>query len=191
MREWGLVPTGRARLVTGEGAEQRGDDRLPGQLGHAMQQLLGDATAASPAVTGVAEVLDALSARLGGGEAASCCRTLQKVLGTALAKEEPKYRRLRARNERLWALLLRHPEIMLLLQAAGFEETSSTESEAEEVQAALAAQLDSAQPDQAVVESLVSRMEALVPGAGEQGAEEGRTAEFVHPGGAALAGPLG
>ena len=151
------------------------------------QQLLGDATAASPAVTGVAEVLDALSARLGGGEAASCCRTLQKVLGTALAKEEPKYRRLRARNERLWALLLRHPEMTLLLQAAGFEETSSTESEAEEVQAALAAQLDSAQPDQAVVESLVSRMEALVPGAGEQAAEEGRTAEFVHPGGAALA----
>ena len=151
------------------------------------QQLLGDATAASQAVTGVAEVLDALSARLGGEEAASCCRTLQKVLDTALTKEEPKYRRLRARNERLWALLLRHPEMLLLLQAAGFEEASSVGSEAEEVQAALAAQLDSAQPDQTVVESLVSRMEALVPGADEQAAGEGRTAEFVHPGGAALA----
>ena len=48
-----------------------------------------------------------------------------------------------ARREcaRLWALLLRHPEMMLLLQAAGFEETSSAESEAQEVQAALDAML--------------------------------------------------
>lgn len=66
-------------------------------------------------------LLDMLADRLrgGGGDDVVCCqRTLCKVLENALTKGEVKYRRLKARNERLWTTLLQQCGALTFLHSA-------------------------------------------------------------------------
>jgi hypothetical protein len=80
--------------------------------------------------------MDQLAARLGGDDDAHpravvqrCVRMLCVVLQNAAtkARHEPKMARLRARNHKLWAGLLQHPEMEAVLAMAGWRVLQSSE----------------------------------------------------------------
>ena len=80
-------------------------------------------------------MLDLLGSRLQSPAAAEEAHaTLCTVLRNALTKggsgDDPKYRTLRATNDKLWARLLRHVEMRAVLGAAGFDEQRSASSAA-------------------------------------------------------------
>jgi hypothetical protein len=84
----------------------------------------------------VRALMDQLAARLGGDDDAHpravvqrCVRMLCVVLQNAAtkARHEPKMARLRARNHKLWAGLLQHPEMEAVLAMAGWRVLQSSE----------------------------------------------------------------
>eukprot|EP01047_Picozoa_sp_COSAG01_P027263 COSAG01_NODE_1795_length_9213_cov_3.564297_2_plen_372_part_00 len=84
----------------------------------------------------VRALMDQLAARLGGDDDARhravvqrCVRMLCVVLQNAAtkARHEPKMARLRARNHKLWAGLLQHPEMEAVLAMAGWRVLQSSE----------------------------------------------------------------
>jgi len=68
-------------------------------------------------------LLDTLADRLGPVAAAKGVRLIQTVLGN-VTKGDPKYLRLRAGNQKLWAGLVQHPELCMVLEAAGFRKST-------------------------------------------------------------------
>lgn len=119
---------------------QRREERLSG----------GQASGRTAAATGpwdgsvaaageqVVLLLDMLAERLqggiGGGGAVDMMRSY-KLLCTVLqnastkGEAEPKYRRLKARNDKVWAALLQHPEVVAVLESAGFTPGAATPPE--------------------------------------------------------------
>jgi hypothetical protein len=75
----------------------------------------------------VVPLLDMLAGRLGcAGEVERSGRMLSLVLNNATTKGEPKYRRLKARNDKLWTSLLQHPEVSLDINAGAVQLSNST-----------------------------------------------------------------
>mmetsp|Transcript_29308 Transcript_29308/g.39610 ORF Transcript_29308/g.39610 Transcript_29308/m.39610 type:complete len:373 (-) Transcript_29308:122-1240(-) len=118
-----------------------------------------------------------------------------KLLGTVLenaTKDDPKYRRLKARNEKLWVALLQHAEICALLEVAGFDpqfgvEENDRKAEIDMIQAQLHEILDGGQPEgQTTVDLLLQRIERLELAAPPGDEVTERDATFVHHGGEAL-----
>jgi hypothetical protein len=114
----------RERFCVRQEQERRAAARAVSELPLLRQRreaLLAGSNGGDAAGAGAAEVrehvallLDMLAERLGGsgraaeaeGEVWRCQRTLCKVLDNALKKAEPKFKRLKARNDKLWASLL-------------------------------------------------------------------------------------
>jgi hypothetical protein len=137
--------------------------------------------------------------------AATCLRLLTTVLRNAATKVDKKYRRLSAKNEKLWNGLLRHPEAVAILTSAGFireecalsttptsaEETGQVELELGELKLEISRQLDrklpmAADPDH--VASLVARLEQLSKvsshsqeSTSSQICSSARKFDYVHP----------
>eukprot|EP00931_Biecheleriopsis_adriatica_P096585 TRINITY_DN70225_c0_g1_i1.p1 TRINITY_DN70225_c0_g1~~TRINITY_DN70225_c0_g1_i1.p1 ORF type:complete len:354 (-),score=101.24 TRINITY_DN70225_c0_g1_i1:33-1058(-) len=144
-------------------------------------------------------LLDMLGSRLAPLELKQSLRLLCTVLDNSIAKEDVKYRQLRAKNDRLWSALLQHPEVCALLEVAGFDQQDDSdcdwaarealqEAEASRLQVQLQELLESASPLQTTVDSILQRLEELrqssVRGPSEK-AETNREFSFVHPGGEA------
>merc|ERR1712039_256904 len=72
---------------------------------------------------GVDVLLTTLHARLG-LEEASGGRTLVLTVLRNVGREDPKFRRLKASNDKLWRGLLQHPELCMVIEAAGFQRSS-------------------------------------------------------------------
>lgn len=71
----------------------------------------------------VASLLDRFARRIPSGGAERSVATLRTVLGNAArrgADTDPRFRRLRARNDALWTHVLRHAELRAVLERAGF-----------------------------------------------------------------------
>lgn len=153
--------------------------------------------------THVAVLLDMLAERLRHEEDECSIKLLCTVLGNG-TKDDPKYRRLRASNDKLWLAILQHPELCALIEAAGFEQHSTEGldgldrcAEMEQIQVQLQDQLEGVEPPaQTTVESLLSHLEELqaarpspelatvrsrLPGEAVE-----RDVTFVHAGGEAL-----
>mmetsp|Transcript_25315 Transcript_25315/g.72179 ORF Transcript_25315/g.72179 Transcript_25315/m.72179 type:complete len:375 (-) Transcript_25315:123-1247(-) len=101
-------------------------------------------------------LLDMLAERLEKEQVEGSVKLLRTVLGNAM-KDDPKYRQLKALNDKLWAALLQHPELCAVLEVAGFQL-----SEADRIRADLQEHLDGGSPpNQSKVKWLMSRLEAL------------------------------
>merc|ERR1712032_51973 len=75
-------------------------------------------------------LLDMLKERIGQLDALASVKLLCTVLENT-TKEDPKYRQLKARNDKLWVALLQHPELCGLLKVAGFEKQRGMEGQSE------------------------------------------------------------
>ena len=162
----------------------------------ASDALLAAADSPGPGTTRtelVAALLASLARRLGPGsdEHTAARRILGTVLYNAGTKSDPKYRRLKSGNDRLWATLLQHPESVAVLVTAGFRQEAAchpvpptqhppappplaappVESDAarmqwgaerDRLQVALEQQLGSDATDPAVIESLMVQLEATM-----------------------------
>eukprot|EP00927_Polykrikos_kofoidii_P060041 TRINITY_DN55114_c0_g1_i1.p1 TRINITY_DN55114_c0_g1~~TRINITY_DN55114_c0_g1_i1.p1 ORF type:complete len:356 (+),score=59.82 TRINITY_DN55114_c0_g1_i1:114-1181(+) len=115
-------------------------------------------------------LLELLVDRLGQNSLERSMKVLRTILENARTKDDPKYHCLKARNDKLWLTVLQHPELCALLEVAGFRRQHVAEDEREKqhqveleiVQAQLHDQLEAAEtPNQAAVESLLCRLEAL------------------------------
>lgn len=152
----------------------------------------------------VSFLLDSLADRLGPEEVARRASLLKTVLGN-VTKEDPKYRRLRSGNDKLWAGLLQHPEFCLVLEAAGFQKSTEEQDqhlELEQLELRVQDLLDGSEKVvEAKVEAVLRRMEELknspasTANAGEDAAISNnlaaRSTTFVHPASAFLLGDLG
>ena len=139
----------------------------------------------------VAALLASLARRLGPGsdEHTAARRILGTVLRNAGTKPDPKYRRLKSGNDRLWASLLQHPEAVAVLVMAGFKQEAVCHlarpppkhppalavppvgldaarmhwgAERDRLQVALEQQLGSDAADPAAIESLMAQLEATM-----------------------------
>lgn len=146
----------------------------------------------------VAFLLDTLVDRLGSVDAAKGVRLLQTVLAN-VTKDDPKYRRLRASNDKLWAGMLQHPEFCMMLEAAGFQRSTEEQDrcvELEQLEASVQELLASEKIDEAKVEVLLHRMEEVksTP-CGDLESESdnlvGRSTTFLHPAAEILLEDLG
>mmetsp|Transcript_135177 Transcript_135177/g.233614 ORF Transcript_135177/g.233614 Transcript_135177/m.233614 type:complete len:410 (+) Transcript_135177:89-1318(+) len=139
-------------------------------------------------------LLDTLSDRVGPVDAMNGVRLLQTVLGN-VTKGDPKYRRLKASNNKLWAGLLQHPELCMVLEAGGFGKGTEEEyrhMELGHLESRIQELLESRETiDEAQIEVLLHRMEELKKTpissdpSGDTGNEcdtlVGRTATLLHP----------
>jgi len=147
-------------------------------------------------------LLDMLAVRLTQEELDSSINLLHTVLTNA-KKNDPKYHRLKATNDRLWRSILQQPELCALIEASGFkqhhtevlEEMDKCE-ERDHLQTQLQIQLESAEsPTQMTVEALLLRLDELQIAAPPttkvlrlrlEGDLAARTSVFVHPGSIAM-----
>ena len=137
----------------------------------------------------VVETLHSLLAERLRGRHAESIATIKRILSNAATKGtvDAKYLTLRAANEKVWHLVLRHPELVAILKLAGFEHRSGAEvaqQQLELLQVRLQEQLDSGlHPNgaQGHVDSLVTQIEQLTFGASRHAPTDvDRESEFVH-----------
>merc|ERR1711920_730804 len=119
-------------------------------------------------------------------------------------KDDPKYRRLKASNNKLWAGLLQHPELCMVLEASGFgkgTEEKYRHMELGHLESRIQELLESRETmDEAHIEVLLHRMEELKNSpfssdpSGNTGNESdtlvGRTVTLLHPANELLLGDL-
>lgn len=140
-------------------------------------------------------LLDTLADRLGLADVTKGVRLIQTVLGN-VTKGDPKYLRLKAGNPKLWAGLVQHPELCMVLEAAGFRKGTAEEDrciELGQLESSVLDLLNSTDDiDEARVEVLLNRMDELKRasisstrsgevGNGSNDILVGRAATFLHP----------
>lgn len=148
-------------------------------------------------------LIDTLADSLAPADLAQRLCLLQTVLGN-VAKEDPKYRKLRAGNDKLWTSLLQHPEFCMILESAGFQRSAEEQDryvELGELELEVQELLTSnEQVDEARIDAMLHRMEELKqhpmsPVSSREAASRstdliGRNATFRHPANEALLGDL-
>jgi hypothetical protein len=107
------------------------------------------------------------------GDITTCLHLLSTVLRNAATKTATKYRRLPARNDKLWGGLLCHPEAVEILSAAGFVRQrpvpisvttatpTATEIERDRIKLEINQELDSTLPNTDAIAALVVELERL------------------------------
>eukprot|EP00928_Gymnodinium_smaydae_P095052 TRINITY_DN8103_c1_g1_i1.p1 TRINITY_DN8103_c1_g1~~TRINITY_DN8103_c1_g1_i1.p1 ORF type:complete len:391 (+),score=52.03 TRINITY_DN8103_c1_g1_i1:62-1174(+) len=111
--------------------------------------------------------LGMLASRVDKQELECALKTLCTILENAYMKEDVKYRRLKASNDKLWIALLKHPEMIALLELTGFRPQRDTaqqeldrQADLDRLQVQIQEQLDGT-AWHGEIESLLSRLEAL------------------------------
>ena len=114
------------RFSTQQAREQRASAAAVSELPavrDARAARLGSSAGSSAGGGEVGGLLDALAGRLGADAVRQSHGLLITVLGNAATRADPKFRRVKARNEKLWTGLLQHPEAVAVLAAAAVGET--------------------------------------------------------------------
>ncbi len=153
------------RPATGE-RQRDGEEAALAATRRAVRELMS----AGDGADRVAHLLELLAGRVGNKELQKARTLLCTVLSNAEAKggDDPKYLLLKSSNDTLWRGLLQHPECVCVLELGGFAVVDAAATcqdaamgEISELQAALQQQLEAAQPNHTVVETLMLRLEQL------------------------------